>query len=388
MPVSAPDAPAPERTNITIAHLGDLHIGRRWLSAQADGGVNLREDDLYRVLEAVTDHLTDVRPDVVVIAGDVFDSVSPTTRARSAMFRACRDLADEGMELLIVAGNHDHASSSTPSPLVHLAEFFGCELALAQGKIDLRGVRFHLLPYQPLAAQAAGEPLAPFEFSADLPNVLVSHGYLSHPELGAAPERVQLPLAVAEDANFDLVLLGHIHQHRKLGERIFYSGAIERLNLGEIAATPGFWMHRISSSGEVSSESVPIASLGIDGLPRAMIQIQVAQAGRGLDALNDEVMRQLRAAPREGSVIQIRINDADLDVRQSAYPRLWREEGERLGAIQCDYQIHSKPLDETLDAELAPMPSRLDEGYRAFLIEEKREDLVDLALTTLAEVDK
>lgn len=372
----------------TIAHIGDLHLGRRWLSAQDDAGVNLRESDLYRMVEAITDRLCDERPDVVVIAGDLFDTTNPTTRARSAAFRLTADLRSEGIPVLIGAGNHDTAQSSTPSPLIHLAEFFGCQLALTQTHFDIAGVRFHMLPYQALAGMSAGVELEPFELASDLRNVLVSHAYLSHPQLGSAPERVQLPLAIAEDPGFDLVLLGHIHQHVRLGERIYYCGAPERLNIGEIDAPTGLWIHDLAADGTHTSRSLPLASLGADGLPRPMHKIQVTHAGRGLDELHQDVMGAIAGANPDGSVIQVRVHDADPDLRQSAHPRMWREEATRRGAIHAEVQLLSKPLEETLNADLAPLPSRLDEGYRDYLTSHERPDLVDLALATLTEVDR
>ncbi|WP_217924491.1 metallophosphoesterase family protein [Miltoncostaea oceani] len=374
--------------SVLIAHLGDLHLGRRWLSAQAPGGVNLRESDVYRALDAVLERLLEQdRPEVVVIAGDVFDSVTPSTRSRSAAFRFCRELHDEGVEVLICGGNHDHAATSAPSPLQHLKEFFDCHLALVQDHVDLAGVRFHLLPYQTLAGLSAGRDLQAFEFAPG-PNVLVSHAYISHPDLGAAPEKVQLPLSIADDPAFCAVMLGHIHQHRRLGETIYYSGAIERLNIGEIAATPGYWLHRIDRSGAVSSESVEIGDLGEEDLPRQMTLIEIGQAGAGLDELQRRVQMALRAEPREGAIIQIRIAEADVDLRQSAHPALWRGLADELGAIHCDVQIRTEPLEQTLGVEITSLPSRLEEGFRDYLVEKERPELVDLALETMAEVSR
>lgn len=380
------EAKSPDTT--TIAHVGDLHLGRRWLSVQDPSGVNQREADVYRMAEGLAERLIDERPDVAIVAGDLFDSANPSTRARSAAFRLVGDLRSEKIDVFIVAGNHDHAQSSTPSPLIHLDEFFGCALALEQTHFDVPGVRFHMLPYQALAGLSAGTELAKFDLLTSGRNVLVSHAYVSHPDLGSAPERVQLPLALAEDPAFDLVLLGHIHQHRRLGERIYYCGALERLNIGEIDAPTGLWLHELHRDGTHVSRSVPLADLGVAGLPRPMRMVNVTHAGCGLDELHQRVMGALAEQTTPGSVIQVRVRDADPDLRQSAHPRMWREEAARLGVIHAEVQLRSRPLEETLNAELAPLPSRLDEGYRDYLTANERPDLVELALETLAEVNR
>lgn len=383
--MSVPAPPPPER--IRIAQLGDLHVGRRWLSVQGAGGVNQRELDLEHALEAVCARIVSEAPDLVVVTGDVWDNVNPSTRARSAVFRGVRTLREADLPVVVLAGNHDHAKSSALSPLEHLAEFFGCQLALAQDTLDIAGVRLHLLPYAALAARAEGAELAPFDLHPHAANVLVAHAWAEHPDLDAVPERVTIPAALLEYAGMDLCLLGHIHQQRKLGEHSFYAGPLERLNWGEREIDPGFLIHTLEGGRLVGTQSVPLASLGVPGLPRPLVVIPLLQGeGRSHDELSALAVAAIREAASDGAILQVAVAEADNDLRGSVYPRLWREEAARRGALHCEVVLRSELIAKALDAELAEIPSSLEEGFREFLIAAERPDLVDLALRTLGEV--
>lgn len=376
---------------IVIAQLGDLHLGRRWLGLVGDDGVNLREDDLYRSLAVVERWLIeDVKPDLAVIAGDLFDSVNPTTAARSAAFRMVAALSGAGIELVVIGGNHDQASRSQPSPLDHLAEFFGATVALSQQSHDARcGARLHLVPYASLAqAASGGEPLAPFDFADGRPNVLVAHAYTPCDALRPIPERVVLAPELISNPRFDLVLLGHIHRHLRIGESppAFYSGTLENLSFGEKAEEPAVWIHRHGAGGFINT-SQRIADLGTEGVPRPMHLIRISAAGE--PAETDRLIRSA-LAEREltGSLVQIVVDEAQASLRVSGLATRWPDLARAAGALWCEVAL--RPATRALQggAETsAEAGGRLEDMFRDFLLARDEAPLVDLALTTLEAVE-
>ena len=95
----------------TLVHLSDLHFGRT--------------DPL--VLEPLLATIAAIRPDVVVVSGDL------TQRARSAEFRAARDfLARIAAPMIVVPGNHDvplyRVWERFLSPLGKFTRYFGSDL--------------------------------------------------------------------------------------------------------------------------------------------------------------------------------------------------------------------------------------------------------------------
>lgn len=371
---------------IRIAHLADLHLGQRWLHLQSADGVNLREQDTYDAAHCLVRRAVDERVDLCVIAGDLFDTTNPTTLARSHAFRLVQKLHDAEIPVVVIGGNHDAGRSHGPSPLTHLAEFFGCELFLEQGQLDIAGVRLHLLPYEAVALHCTGkQSLAALDWSSECPNVIVGHAYAMGSAVKSPPEQICLPGDLLRDPRASLVLLGHIHQHVALepGGRIFYSGAAERRNFGEADDEPGMWLHTLSPTGELQSESVPLVSLGVEGMPRELVILRFAQEDQTIEALGQliqERTRRLAEAGRlDGAIVRIQVTSADALLRQSSAPSTWGNRIKRAGAAAADVQLFAAETPKLAEAEMGPTEGRLDDALREYLKAAEADDLTELA---------
>ena len=85
-------------------HLSDLHIGKHLYH------YNMKEDQEH-ILEEVIGYTEKLRPDAVVIAGDIYDKSVPSAEAVSVFdefLTALNDLEPE-VTVCIIAGNHDSA---------------------------------------------------------------------------------------------------------------------------------------------------------------------------------------------------------------------------------------------------------------------------------------
>jgi exonuclease SbcD len=103
-----------------IVHLADIHLGFRQYQRQNHAGFNQREADVAASLRKVIDKVIELRPDLVLIAGDVFHTVRPTNPAILHAFNEFSRLVTMVPEtsVVMVAGNHDTprtAESSTCS---------------------------------------------------------------------------------------------------------------------------------------------------------------------------------------------------------------------------------------------------------------------------------
>ena len=92
-----------------LVHLSDLHLGFRQFQRSTPGGINQREADVAKSFTNALDKIITLRPDVVLIAGDVFHTVRPTNPAILHAFtqfsRLMRELPEA--KVVIAAGNHD-----------------------------------------------------------------------------------------------------------------------------------------------------------------------------------------------------------------------------------------------------------------------------------------
>lgn len=103
-------------------HTADWHLGKLF------GQRHMTEDQAY-VLEELLALCADLRPDALVIAGDVYDRAIPPPEAVELFNTILTKLSERGISVLFIAGNHDSA--------VRLG--FGAQLLRSSG-IYLAGV--------------------------------------------------------------------------------------------------------------------------------------------------------------------------------------------------------------------------------------------------------
>ena len=85
-------------------HLSDLHIGKQLHR------YNLREDQ-EAILKEVVAYAKDLRPDAIIIAGDIYDKSVPSAEAVAVFDEFLTSLSEiaPAIALLIISGNHDSA---------------------------------------------------------------------------------------------------------------------------------------------------------------------------------------------------------------------------------------------------------------------------------------
>lgn len=81
-------------------HTADWHLGRTLRGRS-------RADELHDALAELLTIATDERVDVMLVAGDIFDSASPGPGSERLLFEALREFVGAGIEVLLLAGNHD-----------------------------------------------------------------------------------------------------------------------------------------------------------------------------------------------------------------------------------------------------------------------------------------
>src|SRR3954467_7982479 len=87
----------------------DIHLGFRQYQRQTPTGINQREADVAASLRRVIDTVIDLKPELVLVAGDVFHTVRPTNPAilhAFIEFSRLRQMLPE-TPVVMIAGNHD-----------------------------------------------------------------------------------------------------------------------------------------------------------------------------------------------------------------------------------------------------------------------------------------
>ena len=224
-----------------VAHLSDLHLGY----AGAGPG---RAGDVLRAFESALGRIGELAPDLLVIAGDVFDHPEVTAPPIATFSRSVRKLRDglPGLVVAVAAGARDiPLEAGARGPLMVIGALPGVEVATT----TVRRLRLHdgrlgvtLLPHPAVMASRSvnisPDPEAKW-------NVLVAHAAL-------ASGRSHAP-AIAL-AGWDYVALGSNHAYAAVAERVCYCGSLERVGIDpweEAAIDKGFVTVQLES-GEVT----------------------------------------------------------------------------------------------------------------------------------------
>ncbi len=230
-------------------HLADLHFGK-----SIYGTSLLETGDQGYWVDRFLELANKLRPDAVVVAGDVYDRSAPSGDAVQLLSRLLTGLSELSIPVMLTAGNHDSVQRlAFLSPLlrregVHISGPLAESPALAHVTLtDEHGpVTFWLMPYvfPALIAQALGtENLHDSSEAVRLllsrqgidfagRNVLVAHQNVTangaEAERGGSESMVggvgQIDYTVFD--GFDYVALGHIHAAYPVGrDTVRYAGS-------------------------------------------------------------------------------------------------------------------------------------------------------------------
>lgn len=219
-----------------LAHLADLHLGFRQFDRQTPRGGNQREADVAESFRRAVDDILAQRPDLILVAGDVFHSVRPTNAAILFLWQQLQRLRVglPDTPVVLCAGNHDTPRSTETGPILRLYEALGVEVVLDKPrrlhfpKLDCAVLA---VPHQ--ALQAPERPALRPEPGATL-NVLLVHGLLDEvlgPEESAAEYwGATLTRAEIAPAQWDYVALGDYHTAHEVAANAWYPGSLEYIN--------------------------------------------------------------------------------------------------------------------------------------------------------------
>lgn len=256
-----------------IVHTADWHIGKMM------NDYSLLDDQKY-YFDRFIKKLEEIKPDALIIAGDLYDRSVPSGEAIRLLNEIlCKIVLENKIETFIVAGNHDSKERLS----------FGSEMLEKSGlhisgnikndikKISFMSANFYLLPYiEPhnvkllfpdSIVKSCNEAVKLYTqnmremLDISKLNILVSHGLFgfgtsSDASVGGSE---LVDASIFED--FDYVALGHLHSHRSAGsEKMIFSGSPLKYSIDEAAHKNSFVLLDIDKN-RLSSERIFIKPL-------------------------------------------------------------------------------------------------------------------------------
>jgi exonuclease SbcD len=287
---------------IRLLHFADLHVGmENYGRLDPKTGVSGRVLDFLARFDELIEYGLQRDVDLVIFAGDAFKTRDPNPTYQRAFARRVKRLADAGVPVVLLVGNHDlpamsqKASSvdifhtlAVPNVIVGRREELHC-VETQRGPVQVitvpYPVRSRLLSreeYRGLSMTELDRALRQVvtdliealkaELDPQIPAVLAGHFSVGSAVYGS--ERgvmlgrdVVVPKSALADPALDYVALGHIHKHQNLTEgeagipALVYPGSLERIDFGEETQAKGFcWVELGRGLGETTWEFVRVAA--------------------------------------------------------------------------------------------------------------------------------
>ncbi len=295
-----------------ILHTSDLHVGKKLMGRE-------RYAEYRAVFSELTEICKDENIELVLIAGDVFDTYTPSAEAEEIFYSGVKQLS-RLCTVLVISGNHDDYVRLTAA--ASLAEELNVYIvgnnakSIKCGKkggvypeksglgwvifANGRGERVYIntLPYPNEARFKEGKTDESFEEkmarwlalgeegkTEKLPSVLLSHIFVAGGSVSDSEREIDLggtrvvPLDMLPDC--DYVALGHLHKCQRLGKNAYYSGAPMQFTFDESGAKKSVNVFDLTADGVQNFRQIEITS------PRKLIRLQANGVENGIKLLQE-----------------------------------------------------------------------------------------------------
>jgi len=224
---------------LKILHFSDTHLGYNELDKTDTNRMNIREQDFYDSFIYVIDKALEIKPDVVVHAGDFFHRPSPPNRPITVALQQLNRLSDANIPIVIIAGNHETPRSIYTAPILkafntipNVYAIFGQEYETHEfGELVVHG-----LPHvnNPKALETELDKIKPLKNKF---NIIMMHTAFDAYMTDEYGQQVFPEERLKMLNQFDYVALGHIHNFQKVKglETAWYSGSTERTSVSQIS---------------------------------------------------------------------------------------------------------------------------------------------------------
>jgi exonuclease SbcD len=286
----------------SFVHAADLHLG------YSQYGLEARREDFDRSFQELTDRTIELRPDFMILAGDIFHQARPSNVTLENAVRNFSRLHEAGIPVLTVDGSHDSAPNNVTGTILN--------------PLDSAGLIYHIPRHVGACWKKTGccyvygipnyrtrhktEDSLPLFMQENVPtpdaslfNIFVLHMALDLPGVTPAYIEAEASPDLIPDG-FDYYAAGHVHKpyREKFKTGILvYSGCTETTDYAEASIAKGFYHVRVDENRAVTMDFVSLNSI------RKFIVIEREFMGIDPREITEQIVRLIKGADEPESVI-------------------------------------------------------------------------------------
>ncbi len=289
----------------SFVHASDLHLG------YAQYGLEARRQDFDNAFSELVDRTIEVKPDFMIIAGDLFHQPRPSNLTLENSIRSFKRLKDAGIPVLTVDGSHDSAPNTITSTILypldsagliyHLPRHRGASWSLPDCCYVYGIPNYHNRhrTLEALPRYMEENPPTPQEGVA---NIFVFHGAIDQPDIKPPYIEAEIPPDLLP-GGFCYYAAGHIHdrhQGKFKDGQLVYAGCTETVTYDEAPIAKGFYHVQVDEQGQLNPQLIELTC------PRRFVILDYDYTGMASAQITEHASQMIRESD-EGEAIIIPI---------------------------------------------------------------------------------
>ncbi|MBR5682193.1 MAG: exonuclease SbcCD subunit D [Ruminococcus sp.] len=261
-----------------LIHLSDLHLGKRL------NEFSLTVDQEY-ILNEICSVIAREKPDMVIIAGDIYDKPVPSAEAVRLFDDFLTRVSSLTEHIFAISGNHDSAeriafgSHIMAKSGIHMSPVYSGSTVPTVLADDYGELCVYMLPFiKPLSVRrffpeaniesytdAVNAAVDAMDIDFTKRNIIITHQFVTGAQKSDS-EEISVGGSDNVDSSafdgFDYVALGHIHGPQNVGsERIRYCGTPLKYSFSEEKQTKSVTVAELREKGSLEIRTVPLTPM-------------------------------------------------------------------------------------------------------------------------------
>jgi exonuclease SbcD len=286
----------------SFVHAADFHLG------YSQYGLEARREDFDRAFRELVDKTIELKPDFMIIAGDLFNHARPSNIILENTIRNFSRLREAGIPVLAVDGSHDSAPNVVTGTILNPLDSAGLIYYLPrhEGACWRKENCCYVYGVPNFRTRRKTEELLPAFMKQNKPapdptlfNIFVLHMALDIPSLTPPYIEAEAPRELIPEG-FDYYAAGHVHKPYKDKFKtgmLIYSGSTETVDYEEAKNDKGFYYVEVDEKGTASPQFMLLES------PRKFVVLDEDFTGVTPSKISELAVQLVRGADEEGVII-------------------------------------------------------------------------------------
>ncbi len=285
----------------SFVHVADLHLG------YAQYNLDARREDFNTAFTEVVEKSLELKPDFMIIAGDVFQHARPSNVILENAITNFRRLKDAGVPILTVDGSHDSAPNVITGTILNPLDSAGLLHYLPRHKdSSWQNENCYVYGIPNFRTRQRTEERLPAFMEENKPkpdpskfNIFVFHTALDLPEVTPPQMEAETrPELIPEGFNY--YAGGHIHKPYKMPFKnglLVYSGCTETVSYEDAKVEKGFYHIKVNARGVPKLNHIRLET------PRRFIILKQDFTGSTPKNITERAVKSVKEADEPGAVI-------------------------------------------------------------------------------------